>query len=207
MAPGTYNIEVSDEFCSWDTSLFFPQLPHYFIEMLDTMVAPELPGPYTFRTITNAPLSSIHYSPGSIMENKDSTVLRPVARPVRDTWVTVEAYTYAGCRLTDSIYFRVRNSGLLYVPSGIHAGSDGENSVFYPFARPEAVRNLSVQVFDRWGNLVFEKMGFLPNDPAAGWNGTYRGRYVAPGVYTWALQVEYVDDTQQLLYGSITVLR
>ncbi|MCE7923109.1 MAG: gliding motility-associated C-terminal domain-containing protein [Haliscomenobacteraceae bacterium CHB4] len=205
LAPGTYNIHVSDEFCHWDTTVIFPQLPQYFIEFQDTLVALELPGPYHFQTITNAPLTSIRYSPGEIMD--DSTALRPVAHPVQDTWVTVEAYTPGSCLLTDRIYLKVTNSGLVYVPNVFRPGSDGENAIFYISARESAVRKMSIQIFDRWGGKVFEKADFLPNYPSMGWDGMSRGQYVNPGVFTWHLRVEYVDNTIQNLKGDVTAIR
>lgn len=205
LAPGMYNLHVTDGYCPWDTSVFFPTPPQYFISLVDTFVELELPGPYPFKTITNAPITAISYTPGGIMN--DSTAMRPVANPVRNTWVTVEAYTPKGCLLTDRIFFQVTNSGLVYVPNTLLAGSDGENGVFAISTREGAVDHMALQIFDRWGMLVYENEDIQPDEPTMWWDGRSRGKFVNPEVYVWTLVITYVDGSVEHREGDVLVLR
>lgn len=205
LAPGMYNLHVTDDFCAWDTSILFPTPPQYFISLVDTFVPMELPTPYRFKTITNAPLETIRYFPGNIMS--DSSIRTPIATPVRNTWVTVEAYTPEGCLLTDRIFFQVTNSGLVYIPNVFWMGADGDNTVFFPGAREGAVEQMSLRIYDRWGALLFENHRLLPNDPRLGWDGRYQGQYVNEGVYIYDVKITYIDGMVERRTGDVLALR
>ncbi|MCB9332602.1 MAG: gliding motility-associated C-terminal domain-containing protein [Lewinellaceae bacterium] len=205
LPPGMYNLHVTDGYCPWDTSVFFPTPPQYFISLVDTFVELELPGPYSFKTITNAPIAALTYSPGGIMS--DSTAMRPVSEPLRNTWVTVEAYTPKGCLLTDRLFFQVTNSRLVYVPNALLAGSDGENGLFNISAREGAVDHMALHIFDRWGTLVYENAYIQPDELTSGWDGRSRGKYVSDGVYVWTLRINYVDGSVEQREGDLLVLR
>jgi hypothetical protein len=97
----------------------------------------------------------------------------------------------------------------IYAPNVIRPDDpDGDNSTFLLFARDESVaiiRNL--QIFDRWGSLLFANKDLKPNDPAAGWDGMDRGEPVNPGVFVWWAEVELIDGRKVQLHGDVTVLR
>jgi hypothetical protein len=62
-------------------------------------------------------------------------------------------------------------------------------------------------VYDRWGNLIYQK-----NNSALGlvdilWEGTFNGNKVASGIYTWLAKVNYIDGAVINYRGSITVMR
>ncbi|WP_163066341.1 gliding motility-associated C-terminal domain-containing protein, partial [Acinetobacter baumannii] len=65
---------------------------------------------------------------------------------------------------------------------------DGINDVFYVQAK--GVRNIkSLRVFNRWGEVVFEKTNILPNDVGSGWNGKIKGIAANPDVYVYICEV------------------
>ena len=70
------------------------------------------------------------------------------------------------------------------------------------YVRGENITDLTFQIFDRWGEKVFET-----TDQAIGWDGTYNGKLVDPDVYVYHLEVECVGDQQTFKKGNITVLR
>jgi hypothetical protein len=58
-------------------------------------------------------------------------------------------------------------------------------------------------VLNRWGNLIWESW-----DDAARWDGTYDGRKVTDGVYTWIIDFGILDtDERRLIHGHVTILR
>jgi hypothetical protein len=97
----------------------------------------------------------------------------------------------------------------IYAPNVIKPDDpDGDNARFTLFARDESIaiiRNL--QVFDRWGSMVFSNQNIRPNDPQAGWDGTDRGEPVNPAVFIWWAKVELIDGREVLIKGDVTVLR
>lgn len=57
-------------------------------------------------------------------------------------------------------------------------------------------------IFNRWGTQVYEY-----SDPSGGWDGTYRGKLVDPGVYYYVITAEGSDGMKYRKRGSITILR
>ncbi len=62
-----------------------------------------------------------------------------------------------------------------------------------------------LRVFDRWGNLVFEKLD-VPADESAYWDGYYNNEAVHPGVFLYDLEWELADGSIGQRMGSLTVL-
>ena len=64
----------------------------------------------------------------------------------------------------------------------------------------------ALNIYDRWGELVFSNEDFLSNDPNNGWNPDLDFR-VEQGVYVYVL--EYTDPVlgPQLETNDLTVIR
>jgi gliding motility-associated-like protein len=60
-----------------------------------------------------------------------------------------------------------------------------------------------MQIFDRWGELIFES-----HDPEVGWDGTYNNTISQDGSYVWKIQVKMknVDDVVHK-HGHVMLLR
>jgi gliding motility-associated-like protein len=86
------------------------------------------------------------------------------------------------------------NSGGYFDPN------DLSNNVFYPFV--DYVDEFRFLIFNRWGELVFESV-----DPKQGWDGRYKGRPSPSDVYSYRLQVTFVDGVEMERYGDVTLFR
>jgi hypothetical protein len=64
-----------------------------------------------------------------------------------------------------------------------------------------------MQIYDRWGELVFERKNLPPNEPILGWDGRWNNRPVDLGVYVYVVQLEIIDGSIQTRKGDVTVLR
>jgi hypothetical protein len=95
----------------------------------------------------------------------------------------------------------------VYVPNVFLPGDNGLNGNFtvYSDESLEIVRRL--QVFDRWGDLVFEADELPPNQPGQGWDGSWRGRPMNPGLFVWMADLEFIDGFRVTLWGDVTVVR
>ena len=111
-----------------------------------------------------------------------------------------------GCSTSASLAVRVEQGVRVYVANAIRPGSGGPNADLTIFTGPEVGRIRMLQVFDRWGNKLFEQKDLAPNVPSA-WDGTFRGKPVNPGVVFWACEIETTDGRVVNLSGDITVLR
>ncbi len=126
----------------------------------------------------------------------------------QNTLFEVTVSNETGCAVSDTWLVQVSDDVPLYAPNAIYpADPDGQNHIFLLFAGAGVLEIASLQIFDRWGNAVFENRHFQPNDAAAGWDGTFRGQLVAPGVYVWAAKIVLENGEVEILKGDLTVLR
>ncbi len=118
----------------------------------------------------------------------------------------LNAIDTAGCEANDRVTVNVRKDRDIWVPTGFTPNGDGQNDLLLVHGL-NGTRILRFQVFDRWGELVYEQSGFVVNDPAMGWDGVFRNRPVNPGVYVWYLEAEYIDGYQEVKRGQTTLIR
>ena len=62
-------------------------------------------------------------------------------------------------------------------------------------------------IYDRWGNLIFNVENGDPENPASSWDGRFNGQSVQAGVYVYMIEVLLVDNTTTFKKGSLTLLR
>ena len=75
----------------------------------------------------------------------------------------------------------------------------GENDEFKVAYR--SLTEFRGRILNRWGNVLFEW-----TDPALGWNGTYRGQAVSPGVYFYVITATGSDGIKYVRKGDINLL-
>jgi gliding motility-associated-like protein len=93
----------------------------------------------------------------------------------------------------------------LFIPNTFSPNGDGSNDVFYPRGKG-LERVILIRIFNRWGEVVFEKRNFPVNDPASGWNGTYNGKKPQADVYVYQAEV-YCDNGDIIkLNGNIALI-
>jgi gliding motility-associated-like protein len=94
-----------------------------------------------------------------------------------------------------------------YIPNTFTPNDDGQNDVFTVFGT-DAIINVKMQVFDRWGEYVFAA-DRLPSSGGAGggWDGTFRGQPAITDVYVYVVVLTFADDTTETVTGDVTLLR
>ena len=111
-----------------------------------------------------------------------------------------------GCEDTDRVLVYVKKTRVVLVPTGFTPNGDGHNDVLVVHGKSGTmVRRF--QIFDRWGELLYDFKDFEVNDEAAGWDGTFRGQPAMGGVYIWNLVVEYEDGMEEAFRGETTLIR
>lgn len=112
-----------------------------------------------------------------------------------------------GCTATDAILVQVVRKSAVYVPNAFSPNYDGLNDYVNVYTDESVRRVVTFQIADRWGSLVFRRDDYPPIFETDGWDGTWRGEEIGPGVFTWFTVVEFIDGAQQLFEGNVTVLR
>ncbi|MCW5922175.1 MAG: choice-of-anchor L domain-containing protein [Saprospiraceae bacterium] len=111
-----------------------------------------------------------------------------------------------GCVAEDRIRVVVEKPRRVFVPTGFTPNGDFNNDLLLVHGQISA-RVLTFRVFDRWGELVYEAGDFQVNDDTIGWDGTFRGKPMDPGVFVWVLEVQYMDGAKEVLKGNTTLIR
>ena len=77
--------------------------------------------------------------------------------------------------------------------------------MFRPYIK-RPFSNYELLVFDRWGDLLFQS-----KDHTAGWDGTARGQRMGPGVYTWVIHFDFINEKgapeKFLMSGDVLLVR
>jgi gliding motility-associated-like protein len=133
----------------------------------------------------------------------------PYANPKSTTTYTVKVTDEYGCTNKSNVTVTVVCNGLNYfVPNTFSPNGDGVNDVFAPRGVGLARVN-SMRIFNRWGEMVFERMNFMANDrtPTGGWDGTYKGKPASPDVYVYI--IEFVCENNAIIpvKGNVALVR
>lgn len=130
----------------------------------------------------------------------------PDAGPSFNTMYRVNFTDANGCSNSGNIQVIVlcRNSNL-FIPNLFSPNGDGSNDVFYP--RGVGLDRVKLlRIFNRWGEVVFERRDVPVNDPSAGWNGTYKGNKPIADVYVYQAEVFCENGELIRLNGNITLI-
>jgi PKD repeat protein len=129
------------------------------------------------------------------------------ATPINTSQIIVKITDDNGCMASDTLVIVTKACAQPYLPNIFSPGTTGPNDHFTVFAPPCVVSVRYLHVYDRWGELVYSRDNFAPNDPLLGWDGNFRDKAVNPGVFVWIAQVMYVDGSLWSGKGDVTVVR
>lgn len=131
---------------------------------------------------------------------------QPIAGPRFNTTYHVAVVDSNGCRNRGSIdIIVVCKDGNIFIPNTFSPNKDGSNDKFYP--RGKGLDRIQVlRIFNRWGEVVFEKANFPVNDASYGWDGTYKGKEPQPGVYVYQVEVYCINGELIKFTGNVALI-
>ncbi len=208
LSPGTYQLVVRDALgctSSQEVTVVAPHFPQVHFSKITSI---ELGDSVQLEPLLNIPYTQVvdwHWTPSDGLSCDDCPL--PWARPKQTTRYRLRTYDLNGCTAEAQVLVPVSRRRLLYAPNIFSPDGDGYNDRFtlYGNRGVEAIRSL--EVFDRWGNLVFSGRDLVPNVETQGWDGTFRGQAVMPGVYVWKAVVAFWDGLEEVFAGDVTVYR
>ena len=112
-----------------------------------------------------------------------------------------------GCSTSDLVTIYVQKNRNVYIPNVFSPNLDGNNDVFMIFSGKGVAEVVSFQIYNRWGELVFQEYNFQPNNPAHGWNGKFRGTPCNSAVFVWYAEIAFEDQEIVLFKGDVTLIR
>lgn len=127
-------------------------------------------------------------------------------QPLEETTYFVTVTDEYGCIATDSVKVNLKSDIPVFVPTAFSPDDNGINDIWYPQGAT-AIAIAGLQVYSRWGELVFSRSDGALNNPAFGWDGSIGGLPAPGGVYFWILRLRLADGTEQQLEGTVQLLR
>lgn len=204
---GSYLVKITDARGCQDTAtITIKEPPPVIVD-----VGPDLDGRLGYEVVLNGtymapdPIRSIRWFPPEGIDC-DSCLTTEVIPP-GTTGYKLVVTTIKGCTGADSLIIRVTLDRSLYTPNAFTPGRDSNNRIFRLYGN-RAISSIEyLRVFNRWGGMVYEGRNLDINDESTGWDGTYNGDPLPPGVYTYAASVLFVDRITRIIKGDVTLLR
>ncbi len=114
-----------------------------------------------------------------------------------------------GCK--DTANAEVTTNTDVVFPNAFSPGTDGstggyydatamDNNIFFPYTK--GVSEFKLQIFNRWGELIFETEDFKQ-----GWDGYYHGKLCQSDVYIWKADIKFDNNKRFTQSGDVTLLR
>lgn len=215
---GTYMVTVTDEnYCTAKTdSIVLTQPDQLFVDLVleeampnntvlfgDTILARAEP------SIPNEAISRVSWFPAEVLADAPTeTITGQYVSPRQVTELMVTVEDTMGCTVSDSTFILVSDEFPVYVPNAFAPQSPNvRNAVFRPYVTNKVQEIPVLRVFNRWGDLVYERYNFPVRDESVGWDGTIDGELLAPGVYIFAMELEFINGDSRVYTGDVTLVR
>ena len=112
-----------------------------------------------------------------------------------------------GCQAIALLDIIVKPQTRIYIPNAFSPNTDGINDFFTLFANERIVSIDELLIFDRWGELVFERKDFNPNEPSLGWDGKFKGEFMNPAVFVYYFKVRLDDGSTEIHSGDVSLIK
>jgi hypothetical protein len=207
LSPGTYRVHIKDaDGCTTDTTLLISEGNKFSIHTAKEIKI-NYKENYMLTAKVNLPINMIDtysWSPSdkvscaqcfeTRVDNENSGVY---------TFKLKDIY---GCEHEAQTRVAVIRDVKVFYPNVLKQGSSA-NGHFTLLANEHVNKIRLLSIFNRWGEMLWTRSDFDPNDYSLGWDGTFNGNDIMAGVYTFISEVEIHDGTLKTVRGDITVLK
>lgn len=202
---GTYNFTIRDDGgCTATASATITQPAQLTVDAGENQTI-DLGDATTITAIANATNLVFQWSPPDSLSCLDCP--SPEVNPSKTTPYTVTVEDPNGCIATDEVTIIVTKNRKLFIPTAFSPNGDGFNDFFTLFGGKGASQIKSLRIFSRWGELIFERKDLPLGQEAAGWDGTFKGKPLSPGVFVFMAEVEFIDQEVVLFEGDVTIIK
>ncbi|MRG48212.1 PKD domain-containing protein [Chitinophaga sp. SYP-B3965] len=131
----------------------------------------------------------------------------PIATPKGDVTYNITATNQFGCATIALLPIKlVCPASTAFIPNTFSPNGDGQNDLFY--VRGKGISGIkSFKIFNRWGQMVFERSNCNTDDPGCGWDGKFGGVLLNPDVYIYYVEMTCDSNEPLLVKGNVTLLR
>lgn len=173
----------------------------------------------TTQNIQVIPAPEVDLGPDRVVCTDSALVLQPLLQHASTYWwqdgfrapvrtiqapglFTLSAYNGA-CLRTDTLILQSQSCVPVayYAPNAFAPDSETDNAVFSISYNDSVERITLLEIYDRWGSLVYR------TERNQGWDGRIQGKYAAPGVYLYRATLLLTEGRYQVVMGEISLIR
>ncbi len=130
-----------------------------------------------------------------------------VVNPLITTIYTIEVLDENGCSAEDQVTITVLGTKDFVIPNIFSPNGDQINDILY-IGENSRIKSIQLfEIFDRWGTLVWRREDVTAGNLSEGWDGTFNGEPLNPGVYTMRIIVQFYDDDIIHKTSDVTLIR
>ena len=205
LVAGNYTINIIDQYgCSEQRELTLVD-PDLFIVDIGEDRDIILGDVFTLEVASNYEIESYDWFPATFFSCQGCPL--PNVVPTDNGYITLTVTNGAGCLTSDSIFVHVSRDKAIFIPNIFSPNDDGINDRFEIRAFNNSVRLIrNMSVYNRWGNLVYKEENFTLDDLERYWNGKIDNRVLPTGVYSYVLEIEYLDGQTETRSGDVTLI-
>lgn len=155
--------------------------------------------------VSNGPIATWDWKPTTNLSCNNCAT--PTANIKNDISYILNATDTHGCNATDTINIKVFcESTQVYIPSVFTPDNDGLNDIL--MVRGTGIRTIKYfRIFNRWGEVVFERSNFTPNEKSNGWDGKVKNVPAPPDIYVYTCEV-ICDNGNSFTYkGNTSIVK
>ena len=135
------------------------------------------------------------------------TCADPLASMHSTTTYTVTVTSDFGCKASDTVTIYLHcDETQIFIPNSFTPNGDAQNDVFYP--RGKGISSIKAfRIYNRWGELLFERTNIAINDISNAWDGSYNGGLPRPDVYVYLIDAQCDTGEPIFLKGDVTIIK
>ena len=207
LGPGDYLYSITDRYgCTFEAVVNLQAPPPFVVDLgPDQQVG--LGEMLQLNPFFSEPVQNLEWAPADLVNCAgDCSDLNWV--PTNSSTFFLNAISMNGCLASDSINITVNTVRKVYIPNAFSPNDDGINDAFTIYgAEPNVQQIEELLVFDRWGGMVFQQESFAPNSLSAGWDGSFQGKEVPQGTYTYVAKIRFLDNAVLLYSDDVLLIR
>ena len=197
LSAGSYTVTLTNGACTTSTVITinpiistFTISPNITIQQgSSTQINSSVGTSYTWTPITN--LSCTNCS-------------NPIVNPNQTTTYCVNSFdgtcTYTNC-VTITVEIPCVVNKNYSAPNAFSPNGDGNNDEFCIKGLSNCISSFEISIYNRWGEMVYSS-----TEADFCWDGKYKGSTLDPAVFVYYLKGIYLDNTEILKKGNITLL-
>jgi gliding motility-associated-like protein len=161
--------------------------------------------PVQLQASGSADIISWSWQPANYLSCSDCAA--PICTPLRPVTYIATGSTQFGCTVADTLLVKLACAiSQVYVPSVFSPNNDGVNDVF--IIQGNGVKSiLWMRIFNRYGEIIFEKRNSQVGDRSAGWNGMVKNAPASPGTYIYMAELTCDSGEVFPLKGTVILIK